>query len=168
MSLKKIYVYPEEVLRGQSEAVAEIDGEIKTLSEDMLQTMYHGIGIGLAAPQIGVQKRVIVVDVSEDGKQPMVLINPEIIEKEGIVRSDEGCLSVPGFREIVNRNKQVLVRAVDIDGNPLEIEAEGLLSRCIQHEIDHLNGILFIDHLSRIKKEMFKRWVKKQKSELSE
>jgi len=168
MSLKRIYVYPEEVLRGRSEEVKDIDGEIKTLSEDMLQTMYHGIGIGLAAPQIGVQKRVIVVDISEDGKQPVILINPEIVEKEGIIRSDEGCLSVPGFREIVNRNAQVLVKAIDINGNPLEIEAEGLLSRCIQHEIDHLDGILFIDHLSRIKKEMFKRWVKKQESELSE
>lgn len=168
MTQRKIFTYPDEVLRGKCEEITSFDGELKALADDMIQTMYQGIGIGLAGPQVGVMQRIIVLDVSEEGNNPLVLINPEIYEKEGEIRSDEGCLSIPGFRETIKRNARVILKAQNLDGEELKIEADGLLSRCLQHEIDHLDGILFIDHLSRIKKDMFRRWAKRQNESAKE
>lgn len=165
MARRKIYTYRDEVLRTKGAPVTDFTGEIRQLVEDMLETLHIAPGIGLAACQVGVAKRVIVVDVSDEGNQPIAIINPEIVEQEGIIRSEEGCLSIPDFRDTIQRNAAVLVKGYDVNGKEFELEADGLLSRCLQHEIDHLDGILFIDHLSRIKKEMFKRWDKKQEFE---
>lgn len=165
MTKRKIATYPDPVLREKCEKVTEFDDDLHALVEDMKETMYKDIGIGLAAPQVSVKKRVVVIDTSEEGNQPIALINPEIIEKSGEVRSDEGCLSIPGFRDSVKRSRKVRIKAQDEHGKEFETEAEELLACCLQHEIDHLDGILFIDHLSRIKKEMFRRWLKKQVEE---
>lgn len=165
MGTRKIITYPDEVLRGKCQEITNLTAELDQLVKDMLQTMYQGPGIGLAAPQIGISQRLIVVDVSDECTSPITLINPVIAEKEGQVRSDEGCLSIPGYRDIVDRSAKVLVKGLDISGKEIEVEADGLLSRCLQHEIDHLDGVLFVDHLSRIKKEMFRRWVKRQEAE---
>ncbi len=165
MTKRRVATYPDPVLREKCEKVTAFDQDLVDLVEDMKETMYKDIGIGLAAPQVSVKKRIVVIDTSEDGSKPVALINPEIIEKSGEIRSDEGCLSIPGFRDSVTRSRKILVRAQDEYGKEFEIEAEELLSCCLQHEIDHLDGILFIDHLSRIKKEMFKRWLKKQEAE---
>lgn len=165
MTKRKIATYHDSAVRVRCEAVTEFNEELAALVEDMKETMYKGIGIGLAAPQISVPKRVIVIDTSEEGNKPVALINPEIVERSGELRSEEGCLSIPGFRDTVKRSAKVKVKARDVHGDEFEIEAEDLLSCCLQHEIDHLDGILFIDHLSRIKKEMFKRWLKRQEAE---
>ena len=162
MAKRQVLTFTDPVLRERSEEVVEFSAEISELVRDMIDTMYTDEGVGLAAPQVGVLKRVIVFDVSEERNDPMHLINPEIIVKEGVMRSEEGCLCIPGFKETINRCKSVTVRGFDKNGNPLEFQAEALLSRVLQHEIDHLNGILFIDHLSRQKKEIFNRWLKKQ------
>jgi len=167
MTRRKIATYPDPVLRKKCDTVTEFDQDLALLIEDMKETMYKGVGIGLAAPQISVSKRVIVVDTSEEGNNPIALINPEIIGESGEIRSEEGCLSIPGFRDSVKRSAKIRISAQDEHGKEFEMEAEELLSCCLQHEIDHLDGILFIDHLSRIKKEMFKRWLKRQESEVA-
>ena len=164
MTLRRILTYSDPLLREKSTPVERFDEDLAELARDMLETMYHDEGIGLAAPQIGVLKRLLVMDLSENEQQPLVLVNPEIISRTGEVRSEEGCLSIPGYRDVVNRSERVVVRAQDVKGDFFELEADDLLSRCIQHEIDHLDGVLFVDHLSRIKKEMFKRWLKRQES----
>jgi peptide deformylase len=128
----------------------------------MFLTMYAHGGIGLAASQIGILERVAVVDISPDQSQKLVLINPEITERLGSVSSEEGCLSIPEYRDTIKRSERIQVSAQDIEGNPQLISADGMLAICIQHEVDHLNGTLFVDHLSRLKREFFKRWLKKQ------
>ena len=162
MALLDIIEYPDPILKQQTEAVKDFDAQLVELLENMKETMYDASGIGLAAPQIGLLKRITVIDVSEERDQPLEVINPEIIAREGEVASEEGCLSIPDYRDTVSRSASVVVRAQDRHGDPFELEADELLAICLQHEIDHLEGILFIDHLSRLKREMFKRWHKKK------
>lgn len=160
MALLEIKKYPERVLREKALPVEEINGEIERLIDDMIETMYAAPGVGLAAPQVGVSKRVVVIDVSlrEEEKRPLlVLINPEIINCEGEIESEEGCLSLPEYIASVKRSEKVIVRGLDRNGKPVEIEGGGLLSRALQHEIDHINGTLLIDRISRIKREFFKK-----------
>ncbi|WP_294946572.1 peptide deformylase [Sulfurivirga sp.] len=146
-----IRLYPDEILRTQCKPV-EMSDEIANLIDDMLYTMYDAPGIGLAAPQVGRDIRVLVADVTEDKSQPIALVNPEIVASDGLIEYEEGCLSLPGIYAKVRRPSKVKVRGLDRDGQPVEIEAEDLLAVCLQHEIDHLNGVLFIDHLSGLKR----------------
>lgn len=158
-----IVKYPDAVLLKKAEPVTEFNAELKQLAEDMFESMYVAEGIGLAAPQIGVSKRMYVVDLSV-GKNPderLVLINPEIIQKEGKQTEEEGCLSLPEIRDKVNRHLHVRMRAQDVDGKWFEMDGEDLLSRAFQHELDHLDGILFIDRLSRLKKDLILRKIRK-------
>jgi peptide deformylase len=143
--------------------VAQVDEKIRALIDDMLETMYDAPGIGLAAPQIGVFQRVIVVDISEDKSAPLVLINPELLETRGNEEMDEGCLSVPGIYEPVERAKWIRAKALDRHGEPFELEASGLEAVCIQHEIDHLDGKLFVDYLSDMKRQRIRRKMEKQR-----
>ncbi len=152
MAIRQILCFPNPKLHRKSQPVAVVDDAIRTLVDDMLDTMYAAPGIGLAAPQVAVFKRVMVVDVSEDNSDPLVFINPEIVEAHGREKMEEGCLSVPEIYEMVERSERVTVRALDRDGNPFEMTAEGLKGVCIQHEIDHLNGKLFVDYLSGLKR----------------
>lgn len=145
----RILHFGEEPLRAASEPVKEVTDDIRRLVEDMLETMYENKGVGLAAPQIGVNLRVAVIDIGED---PLILINPRIIKGWGKEACDEGCLSFPGLTEKVERAKKVLAEATDLDGSTYEIEAEDLLARAIQHELDHLDGVLFIDRISKARK----------------
>ena len=143
MALRQIKDYmKDDVLRKKAKYVEKIDARVQTLVDDMIETMYHADGVGLAAPQVGVLKRIIVIDV---GEGVHVLINPEIIEEKGEQTDYEGCLSVPGVRAQVKRPEEVLVRALDRDGNEVEIRGNGLMARAVCHEIDHLNGVLFLD-----------------------
>ena len=158
MALRPILVIPDSKLRQRAAPVAEVDGEVHALVEDMFETMYKAPGIGLAAPQIGVMRRVVVLDVAkrrdEDATaDPMVLINPQVTwASEETAVHEEGCLSIPDFYEDVERSAVIRVDYLDRDGKPAEVEADGILAVCIQHEIDHLNGVLFIDHISRLKR----------------
>jgi peptide deformylase len=147
---RNILVYPDPFLSRKAAVVAEVDGRVRTLVRDMFETMYAAEGIGLAAPQVGVGKRVIVLDVSPvDGTvPPMAIVNPEIVERKGSVAGEEGCLSVPGIQGEVCRAETVVVRGLDPEGVPVRLSAGGILSRALQHEIDHLDGILFIDRIS--------------------
>jgi peptide deformylase len=156
MALRNIIILPDKRLRSVSKPVAGIDGEIRTLVADMFDTMYGAPGIGLAAIQVAVPARVVVMDLSkrEDQAEPRVFINPEIIWKsEETSHYEEGCLSIPDIQEDVERSARVKVRYLDLDGNSQEADAEGLFATCIQHEIDHLNGVLFIDHISKLKRD---------------
>jgi len=163
MAIKKIFTYPDPVLRQKVETVTSFDDSLKQLARDLIQTMYDAPGAGLAANQIGVCLRIVVLDVSqsEDEKKPLVLVNPEIIEKEGCQVDEEGCLSVIDLTANVERYSKLLVRAQDLDGKAWEFPAEEFFARVIQHELDHLNGILFIDHLSPLKRTLYKRRLKK-------
>ena len=164
MATLEILTYPNKFLSQPTNPVENIDGEIQDLINNMALTMYKAPGIGLAAIQVGHNKSLLVYDVSpKDEKRSLqVLINPRIISKEGtIISEEEGCLSVPDFRADVKRSASILVEGYDREGKSLRIEAEGLLSLVLQHEIDHLNGILFIDHLSSLKRQMYKRRIKK-------
>ena len=152
MALLKILFLPDERLRQISTPVDCFDNDLQTLIDDMFETMYYAKGVGLAAPQIGVNKRISVVDVSSNKSEKLVFINPEILKSQGQEKFQEGCLSVPGASETVVRASFVKVKALDREGKPFEMEATGLLAECLQHEIDHLNGKLFIDLLSPIKK----------------
>jgi peptide deformylase len=159
-----IHTYPDPVLKTRAEEVTDIDGELQKLIEDMGETMYDAPGIGLAANQIGILQRLLVYDVghkSGDGRKLSVLINPEIVGGEGKIVHDEACLSVIDFSAEVTRHARVQVKGYDQDGRPVDIEAEGLLAVCLQHEIDHLNGTLFIDHVSSLKRSLYKRRLKK-------
>ena len=147
-----IVLYPDEGLREICAPVAQMNDRIDKLIDDMFLTMYDAPGIGLAAPQVAIQERVIVVDISESNDQPIALINPEIIRTKGEIVWEEGCLSLPGVYAKVKRPSDILVRGLDRDGKPIEFEANDLLAVCIQHEIDHLNGKMFIDHLSGLKR----------------
>ncbi len=152
MSLLNILQHPDPRLRTKAAPVSTFDAELATLAEDMLQTMYAAPGIGLAATQVNVHKRLIVIDVSENNDTPLIFINPKLELLGNKVSGDEGCLSVPGIYERVERSERVNMQAQDITGAPLEMSAEGLLAICIQHECDHLAGILFVDHLSSLKR----------------
>lgn len=163
MTLLHILRYPDPRLRVVSTPVESVDDEIRLLLDDMLETMYAAPGIGLAAPQVEVPKRIIVVDVSPHGTAPFCLINPEIILFEGVEEQEEGCLSVPGVHENVERAREIKVQALDRDGQPFELEAEGLLAVCIQHETDHLEGKLFVDYLSEIKRNRIQKKMEKQR-----
>ena len=147
-----IVLYPESGLREVCKPIAEMNDAIDKLIDDMFYTMYDAPGIGLAAPQIAVQERLIVVDVSESKNQPIALINPEIIRSAGQISWEEGCLSLPGIYATVKRPSDIIVRGMDREGKQVEFEANDLLAVCIQHEIDHLNGKLFVDHLSGLKR----------------
>lgn len=171
MALRKIRYLGDPVLRRRASDVESVDDEIVTLIEDMFDTMYTEGGVGLAAPQVGVSKRVIVLDGDTDryGEARIALVNPVIVRHEGEVEDEEGCLSIPELRERVKRWKEVGVRGLGPDGSDLEFDASGLLSRAIQHEIDHLDGILFVDRVSSLKRELLlNRWKKVKQSLLAE
>lgn len=159
-----IVLYSNPGLREVCSPISEMTDDLDRLIDDMFYTMYDAPGIGLAAPQVAVQKRLIVVDVSESKNQPLALINPTIIQSSGHTSYEEGCLSVPGIYASVERPAEILVRAMNRDGKTIEMAADGLLAICIQHEIDHLNGKLFIDHLSHLKRA---RAIQKLKKELA-
>ena len=167
MALRPILILPDPKLRLVSEPVAAIDGEIRRLADDMFETMYDAPGIGLAAIQVGVPKRVVTIDVAKKDapREPQVFINPEIVsssEEKSVY--EEGCLSIPDIHEDVERPTRVRVRYLDLDGTAHEVEADGLLAICLQHEIDHLNGVLFIDHISKLKRDRtLKKFVKAAK-----
>ena len=178
MALRKILTYPDPFLRKKCAPVEEIDGDVLELLDDMAETMYKAPGVGLAAPQVGVESRIIVVDISPrktegdddeegdggpeyDGPGLIELINPEIISSEGEIVGEEGCLSIPGFVSDVKRKYKIVLEGYNREGKLLEIEAEDLLARVFQHEIDHLDGVLFIDRLTRLKRELLKRKIEK-------
>lgn len=163
MTIRKIIYLPDPRLRLVSKPVETFDAALQQLIDDMFDTMYDAKGVGLAAPQIGVNIRLSVVDVMGDKKQQLVLINPEIIAAEGQAQYEEGCLSVPGAYDTVTRAHQVTLRALDRHGVPFEMTAQGLLGECFQHEIDHLNGKLFVDLLSPLKRSMARRKLNKYK-----
>jgi peptide deformylase len=156
LSIRTVLEFPDRRLRTKAKEVTVFDQAIKKLVADMIETMYEAKGVGLAATQINEHQRVIVIDVSEEKNEPLCLINPEIIEKEGIEESEEGCLSVPGFFENITRAEHVKIKAQDKEGEPFEMEAGELLSVCIQHEMDHLEGKLFVDYLSPLKRRRIK------------
>jgi peptide deformylase len=163
MALLAIKRFPEKILRQKTSALEDIDSYTQQLIEDMLETMYSARGIGLSANQVGISKSLCVLDTSQGEKKGslIVLINPLIIEKEGSLDESEGCLSIPGCSTSIKRAEKVLVRGINKDGKPIEIEGTGLLARVLQHEIDHLDGLLLFDRMSPIKKEFFKRRYKK-------
>ena len=177
MSIRKILIEPNKILRQISKNVENVDKEIQTLMDDMLETVYAAPGIGLAAIQIGVPKRVIVIDITRDNenditrdnekKNPIYFVNPEIVWKDNEESTyEEGCLSVPNQFAEINRPKECQVKYLDYFGEPKLLKAEGLLATCIQHEIDHLEGILFIDYLSKLKKSMIIKKLSKQKKDI--
>ncbi len=169
MAIRKILTIPDPILRKKSISVKRIDKEIKNLMDDMLQTMYNAPGIGLAAIQIGIPKRIVVMDLSKDPdkKTPLYFVNPKIVWKSDFNSSyEEGCLSIPNQFAKIDRPDKCHIKYLDYNGNEKEIKAEGLLSTCIQHEIDHLNGVLFIDYLSKLKKDIIIKKVSKDKKEL--
>jgi peptide deformylase len=153
MALLTVLEYPDKRLRSKALPVADIDVSIRTIVENMFETMYAETAVGLAATQVNIHFRIIVMDVSDDRRAPLCLINPEIIHREGIQHEVEGCISFPGVYDKVERAAKLRVRALDQYGKLIEMDAEELLAVCIQHEMDHLDGILFIDHLSRLKQE---------------
>jgi peptide deformylase len=173
MPLREVLQFPDKRLRRVSEPISEVTDEIRALARDMLEVMYDEPGIGLAAPQVGEAVRLIVVDTewTEEGNErdPLVLINPKLVEREGSITWTEGCLSVPDFQAEVERSERVRLEARDLEGREVVLDAEGLRAVCFQHEIDHLDGVLFIDRISRLKREMYVRKRKKQlRQELEE
>ena len=169
MAKKQILTIPDPLLRKVSEPVASVNTEVKNLMDDMLETMYAAPGIGLAAVQVGVLKRIIVIDLSKDGqkKDPLFIVNPQITFKsDELISYEEGCLSIPNQFAEVKRPSSCKVNFLDYNGKKREINADGLLATCIQHEVDHLNGVLFIDHLSKLKKDIIIKKTKKQVKEI--
>ena len=170
MSQRKIVIEPDPILRKKSEMLETVDNELRVLLDDMLETMYAAPGIGLAAVQVGILKRLIVIDISKDKekKNPLFLINPEIIslsKKTSVY--EEGCLSLPGHFAEIERPAECQIKFIDYNGKEKELKANGLLATCIQHEVDHLNGVLFIDYLSKLKKDMIVKKLIKHKKELN-
>jgi peptide deformylase len=165
MALLPILEFPDPRLRTRAAPVVSFDAGLGRLIDDMLETMYAAPGIGLAATQVNVHQRLIVIDISEHRDQPLVLINPEIIERDGVEVTEEGCLSVPQVFEEIERAARVRVRACDRDGTPFEREFDGLLAVCVQHESDHLDGKLFVDYLSSLKRERIRRKLEKERRE---
>lgn len=177
MALLEILTYPDPRLALRSDAVESVTDEVRKLIDDMFETMYMSEGVGLAAPQVGITKRIIVVDCGLREKdaeppllpiQPIAVVNPEIVARDGAITWEEGCLSVPGYTDDVERAERVTVTGLDREGQPLRIEADGLLAVCLQHEIDHLEGVLFVDRLSRLKQSMVKKKLRKRAQEDSE
>ena len=162
MALLDILQFPDPRLRNIAQPVQTVDDDIRQLLDDMLDTMYAAPGIGLAATQLNIDKRVVVIDVSEENDQPLCLINPEILGLEGVEEMEEGCLSVPGVYEMVQRADQVRLRALDRNGQSFEMQTGGLLAVCIQHEIDHLDGKLFVDYLSQLKRTRIRKKLEKE------
>ena len=162
----EILKYPDKRLRTIAKPVQEVNSEIKQLVKDMFETMYAAPGIGLAATQVDFHQRLIVIDVSDEGNQPLCFINPEIIKKNGEIEYEEGCLSVPNYYENVKRANEIKVSALNELGQPFEIDADEMLSICIQHEMDHLKGILFVDHLSKLKQKRLRKKAEKQSKKL--
>ncbi len=162
MAILEILEFPDPRLRTKAKPIVEITPAIQALAADMLETMYAAPGVGLAATQVNVHKRLLVLDISDDKNQPMVFINPEITAIEGEQSYEEGCLSVPGFQESIKRLDRIRVNALNLEGTAFEIECDGLLSVCIQHEVDHLNGKLFVDYLSSLKRQLISKKLKKQ------
>lgn len=162
MARLDILHYPDSRLRQVAKPVTEITDSTRRLIDDMFETMYAAPGIGLAAIQVNVPQRVVVIDVSEDNSAPVALINPEILQKDGVETMQEGCLSVPDVFETVQRAERIRVRYLDRSGNPVERDADGLLAVCIQHEIDHLDGKLFVDYLSDLKRSRIRKKLEKQ------
>ena len=166
---RKILIEPDPILRKKCEPLEKVDSNVKKLMEDMLETMYEAPGIGLAAIQIGILKRLIVIDISKDEKKkdPLILINPVITKKsEKISTYEEGCLSLPGQFAEIERPAECFLEYIDLSGKKKELKAEGLLSTCIQHEVDHMDGVLFIDYLSKLKKDMIIKKLVKHKKEI--
>lgn len=162
MPVLEVLTFPDERLRTIAKPVEKVDNNIKTLIKNMFETMKDEQGIGLAATQVNVHKRVIVMDVSENQNTPYAFVNPEIIEKSGVSESEEGCLSVPNNYAIIERAEKVKVKALNENGEVFELEAEGLFATCIQHEIDHLNGVLLVDYLSPLKRDRIKKKLEKE------
>ena len=169
MALRDVVQFPDPRLKLVSKPITQITDEIRELAADMIKVMYDEPGIGLAAPQVGVSVRLFVIDTEwsdeEIGRRPLVVINPEISEREGRITWDEGCLSVPDYSAVVERDAKITLRGLDLEGQPIVEHAEGLRAVCIQHEVDHLDGILFIDRISRLKRGLY---VKKRRRQLTE
>ena len=162
MTVRTILHYPDPRLRRKANPVPEVNDDIRRLVDDMAETMYQAPGVGLAAIQVNEAWRIVVIDISETRDQLQVFINPQILSRNGEQQREEGCLSVPGVYELVTRANRIHVRALDRDGKPLELETEGLLATCIQHEIDHLDGKVFVDYLSRLKQTRIRKKLEKQ------
>jgi len=169
MPLRAVVQFPDPRLKLVSKPIGEITDEIRQLAADMIEVMYDEPGIGLAAPQVGESVRMFVIDTEwsddEVGRRPLVVINPEISEREGRITWDEGCLSVPDYNAVVERDAKITLRGLDLEGKPIVERAEGLRAVCIQHEVDHLDGVLFIDRISRLKRSLY---VKKRRKQLAE
>ncbi|HVV96500.1 MAG TPA: peptide deformylase [Rhodanobacteraceae bacterium] len=168
MAKLTILEFPDPRLRTKAAPVTEFDAALAKLAADMLETMYEAPGIGLAATQVNVHRQILVLDVSEEKNQPRVIVNPKIVEREGSQTYQEGCLSVPGIFADVDRADRIRVEAQDVEGHPLAIEADGLLAVCIQHEMDHLVGKLFVDYLSPLKRELVRKKLEKQRRHAAE
>ena len=168
MALRTILEFPDPRLRTRARLVTAFDGALGTLIDDMLETMYAAPGIGLAATQVDVHQRVIVIDISKEHNEPLVLVNPEILSREGEANTEEGCLSVPGIFDEVKRAAQIRLRAQDRNGGPFERNFDDILAVCIQHEMDHLEGKLFVDYLSDLKRERIRKKLEKERKERRE
>jgi peptide deformylase len=166
MTALNVLIYPEEHLKVVCDPVLNVNDDTRKIINDMFDTMYQEEGIGLAAPQVDILQRIITIDIEGDKQNQLVLINPEILDAEGETGIEEGCLSIPGFRALVPRKEKVTVRALDRDGKEFTLKADGLLAICIQHEIDHLNGILFVDYLSPLKRQRIKEKLMKVKKQM--
>jgi peptide deformylase len=162
-----ILEYPDPRLRKKAAPVTVVDAAVRQLADDMLQTMYAARGVGLAATQVDVHKRLIVLDLSEERDQPLVLINPELLSLEGLGQGEEGCLSLPGIYDKLTRATHIRVRALNVEGQSFEMDAEGMLAVCIQHEMDHLEGKLFVDYLSELKRQLIRRRLDKERRQRS-
>lgn len=165
MAIRKILKFPDQDLRTKAENISVFDDELKVLTDDMLETMYSVNGIGLAATQIGIHKRVAVIDISPEKNEPLIIINPEVEILDATKKEDydEGCLSVPGFFETISRPSEIKLIYKNLEGSQKEIKPEGLLTKVIQHELDHLNGRLFVDHISQLKRRRIRNKIVKQK-----
>jgi peptide deformylase len=163
MSTLDILKFPDKRLRNKAEPVRAVTAEIRRTVDDMFETMYAAPGIGLAATQVNVPLRIVVIDISDQHASPLCLINPEILERQGEEQMEEGCLSVPGFYEEVTRAEKIRFRALDREGAPFEQETDGLLAVCVQHEIDHLDGKLFVDHISSLKRQRIRKKLEKER-----
>lgn len=168
--VREILIWPDPILKQKAKPVAKVDDKVRALVKDMFETMYAADGVGLAAPQVGVLQRIIVLDTSprQEESKPLAMINPEIIGMEGETTYTEGCLSIPGEAEDVDRAAKVTVKYLDVDGQEQTLECDGLLSIAVQHETDHLNGIVYVDHVSTLKREIIRKKMKRLKSEKQE
>ena len=165
MAIRSILEFPDPRLRTRAQPVTRFDADLHRIVDDMLETMYAAPGIGLAATQIDVHQRLLVIDVSAEHNDPLILINPEILSREGEIATEEGCLSVPGYFEEVKRASRIRIRGQDRDGNFFERDCEEILAVCIQHEMDHLDGKLFVDYLSSLKRERVRKKLEKDRKE---